>query len=758
MRPETLTITDRFKNLKLANKLLILLVGLVTLTFVIMSALSLNRSSKSLNAAISRELTGLANENGAAMNNILRDANSFNASVSSYIYNSHNQNPAFQTSVTAVNPETIPVDAAEETVPAGAATDAADAAAEAVPADAAAGAANMQQTSQTILSDVYGTPIDESGYVSEQYLLNAAWGAVAGSEYISGVGVYFEPQQFNPAYHDYGFYITDADAAAHAAGKREFAVYGEKEYYKTAKSTLKPHLTDPYLDSHGISMVSVSYPLVNKGTFIGIVLVDIPMESFADAVVLNDNFKTLTVSIYDENELVVFDSTGEAEVGTPLQDNITASAYSRIHDGFSAGKKFSVRTENRKGESVTSFFAPIALSGETWWAESSLLTSDLNEDTRALLIATIIIAVLSMAVIIVVMAATIRNLLKPIDLIVDAAHQIETGTLDIELDVQSGDEIGLLSQAFNNMTANLETIIADISYCLGEMANGNFVVNSRCGNRYIGDYQAIIDAMTNIKNNLSSTLYQIEQAADQVDTGAEQVSIGAQALSQGSTEQAASVEELSSTLAETKEQTVTNAAKADAARNVCRDASSQVQQGTEKMQHMISAIQEISEKSNQIGRIIKTIDDIAFQTNILALNAAVEAARAGSAGKGFAVVADEVRNLAQKSAEAAKNTTALIEGAVSAVENGVAIADETASALSVIKDKTEESTSLVLDISDVSSRQAENIAQLLNAIEQISSVVQTNSATAEESAAASEELSSQAAELKSLVNRFHLED
>ncbi|MEG2769394.1 MAG: methyl-accepting chemotaxis protein, partial [Oscillospiraceae bacterium] len=246
--------------------------------------------------------------------------------------------------------------------------------------------------------------------------------------------------------------------------------------------------------------------------------------------------------------------------------------------------------------------------------------------------------------------------------------------------------------------------------------------------------------------------------SEQVASGSDQVSSGAQALSQGATEQASSIEELSATIQAVSNQIKDNANNAKMASELSSMAGKEVQNGNEHMQSMIVAMEDISSTSNKIGKIIKTIDDIAFQTNILALNAAVEAARAGSAGKGFAVVANEVRNLAGKSAEAAKNTTSLIESSINAVANGTKIADETAMSLKVVVEKSNLVLQKVEEIAEASAEQANSVVQITTGVDQISAVIQTNSATAEESAAASEELSSQSQMLKDLVGKFTLRE
>ncbi|MEG2088308.1 MAG: methyl-accepting chemotaxis protein, partial [Angelakisella sp.] len=258
-----------------------------------------------------------------------------------------------------------------------------------------------------------------------------------------------------------------------------------------------------------------------------------------------------------------------------------------------------------------------------------------------------------------------------------------------------------------------------------------------------------------INSSLGSTLSQINNAAEQVASGSGQVASGAQALSQGATEQASSVEELSATITEIAGQVRQNAENTKNANEQAAIVKGEIENGDKQMRALAAAMQDINNSSGEIAKIIKTIEDIAFQTNILALNAAVEAARAGAAGKGFAVVADEVRNLASKSSEAAKNTTVLISHSIEAVGNGTRMADSTAGALDRITTGAAKISALVAQIAAASGEQAVSIAQVNEGVSQISDVVQNNSATAEESAAASEELSGQAGMMKELISKFH---
>ena len=370
----------------------------------------------------------------------------------------------------------------------------------------------------------------------------------------------------------------------------------------------------------------------------------------------------------------------------------------------------------------------------------------------------VVIAVIGFSIALaVVLGLYISNgIRKPVEEIKEVAEKMAAGNLDVSLDYQSRDELGNLSDSIRSLIHMFREIIDDMSYGLASLGSGDFTVESKVEELYVGDFQRLLTSMHQIIERLSQTLGQISMASDQVSAGSDQVSAGSQALSQGATEQASSVEELAATINEISSQVSENAENAQQGSKLADAAGAKIELGNRQMQEMIAAMGEISDKSGQIGKIIKTIEDIAFQTNILALNAAVEAARAGAAGKGFAVVADEVRNLASKSAEASKNTAALIEGSIQAVERGTSLADETANTLSEVVVSAKQVVAVVDNISRASSEQALSIAQVTQGIDQISSVVQTNSATAEESAAASEELSGQAQMLKNLVEKFKL--
>jgi methyl-accepting chemotaxis protein len=376
------------------------------------------------------------------------------------------------------------------------------------------------------------------------------------------------------------------------------------------------------------------------------------------------------------------------------------------------------------------------------------LKKDANESYNNTLLVLIVVIVVAVILSVILSFIITNSIVKPINKLVETANKLALGDVNVNVEVTSKDEIGKLIEAFRKMIDNIrgQALVAE------KIADGDLSIEVAIRS----EYDLLGKKLYQMVKNNNEVLSNISSAADQVAVGSKQVSDASITLSEGATEQASSIQELTASIEEISSQTQLNAKNANQANDLAVNAKTNAVQGNNQMKEMLTAMEEINISSANISKIIKVIDDIAFQTNILALNAAVEAARAGQHGKGFAVVAEEVRTLAARSANAAKETTDLIEGSIKKVEGGTKIANVTAEALNNIVTEIEKVANLVNDIAIASSEQASGIEQINQGIMQVSQVVQANSATSEESAAASEELSSQAMLLKDSVKRYKL--
>ena len=710
---------DKEDKMKLAPKLALVIGSVLSLVLIVLISITAVMSKSAISASTYSELAAISETNGLEIQQIFDAAETVAVNIEYYMERAY---------------KTVQADPSQNVKP----------------TDPAA--------MELCKSEIYGNTLTSLNYDVEVFLRENARNTAKYNKDIAGVGVMFEPYAFQQDIRDYAFYVNEAAADQDIAPFGSYESYSQEDYYKNALTTKTSNVSDPY-EYNGATLVTYASPILNNGKVQGVVMADINVANFSKVDSSNENYPSMYSTIYDDNGKIIYDSESLEDIGKYLADfTPNQSELSLMQTNMAKKQPFRVETTREDGRKVTRFFTPIKAAGETWWSLTAVNSSDVDAAVKTTVISMVLLSACALILIIAVIFLLLHRLLRPIKSIVSAAAEIADGNLNVQIAAESEDEVGRLARTFLKMVQNLNVIVSDVDYILGKMAEGDFDVRTNSEESYVGNFRGILSSMRTLNIKLSNVLMQINTAADQVSDGSEQVSSGAQALSQGTTEQASSIEELAATINEISLHVKQTAENAVQAREQTIHAGCEVDSCNHQMQEMIAAMDEIGEMSGQISKIIKTIEDIAFQTNILALNAAVEAARAGEAGKGFAVVADEVRNLASKSAEASKDTANLIEGSMQAVEKGTQIANSTAEQLSQVVSGAQEIVNTIDDIATASQRQSDSIRQVTTGVDQISSVIQTNSATAEESAAASEELSGQAQILKNLVSKFRLKD
>lgn len=525
-------------------------------------------------------------------------------------------------------------------------------------------------------------------------------------------------------------------------------------------------VSDPYINSDGSLSIYISAPLWEGGipdTSVVGVICFCPPSSF-----LNDIVGSLNVS--KNGSAYITNQYGNIIAHPNL--SLVLSQYNIQSNARQDSKLAALAALDKKMMNGESGFGKYEYDGETkylayapvngsagWSIGINAPTEDFLSSTITGVVVTLVLLAVSLLCSILIATLLARGIDRPLKLIVNRMQLFAQGDLSSELpEIQTKDEMKLLAEAAGEVVGSLKTIINDVDVQLDAMASGNLAIETTMADVYVGEFGAILTSIRRLTSQLNDTLSLINQASDQVALGGEQVSGGAQALSQGASTQASSIQQLSATINELGGKIETNAASARDANQQAQETARELENGKSQIMQMTEAMERINTSSDGISKIIKTIEDIAFQTNILALNAAIEAARAGEAGKGFAVVANEVRSLAGKSAEASQNTVALIENSVHAVKEGTEITERTAKSIENIVVSSEKTAALVQQIALATQEQATATGQITQGIDQIASVVQTNAATSEESAAASEVLSEQAQTLKALISKFQLKD
>ena len=579
---------------------------------------------------------------------------------------------------------------------------------------------------------------------------------ITKSPYFEDVRAMLKSSQESDKENIVSAYVADVDPSVVFDGgtfvSDEGYVLSEKEYWFKDGETRETIISEPYTDIiTGNMVVAVTAPVYDKsGKITGITGMDInitALNNMAQQHVIGEKgFAILitrnhTVLSHQDSAMIMKNTS---EVG--LDENIQSSIESQ---------DTAIKEYDDRGSKVVGCYTPIGNTG--WGILTSLPESELTAKVNGITAKIMTINILALILMIGALTVLSARITKPLKKLTAVTAELVKGNYDVEIHADSQDEVGDLANGMSVLVDKLRTYmlyIDEISGSLDRFAAGNLNIDLK--QDYSGEFYRLRDSLEKTVAAFSDVIGDITSISSQLASGSMEIANGAQQLANGSSEQSSSIQNLAMNINEITENINSSAEHTTALNSQIAAVGSAAFNSNEQMEQMMDAMNRISSESMEIGKIIKTIEDIAFQTNILALNAAVEAARAGAAGKGFAVVADEVRNLATKSSEAAKNTTSLIENSIKAVKDGTDIAEETREALSEVVTAVDESSVMIQSISANALKEAEQISHIRSSVDEISSVVHSNSAAAEESSAASEQLSSLAATLEMISKKFVL--
>ena len=526
-----------------------------------------------------------------------------------------------------------------------------------------------------------------------------------------------------------------------------------RAWYQDAAAADGVIITDPYVDAQtGRLVITICKKLQRGGVLMGVLAQDIfidQIQLIVGGLQIDENGYAVLAN--SEGTIIVH-KVEEYQPTVDASENEVTYNLSDISTGYSHEAALENVIELRNHEGSISEYAEVEV-GLTGWRLGYVLNS--YEYKRYIVLAIIMLSVLTVlfsVVIVVLVHMLLKYAFKPLASLAQDSRKAAQGMLDVTFDYHGRDEIGEVCRTIENNNRSVKRYIEDISRRLEGIAHRKFDLESHV--EYLGDYAAIKESLDAISKSLDTVFTGIDGASASVSSGADEVADGANNLAESVTKQTALVAEILQDINNVADTISHNVNRTDDARKAARSTADMVHSSDTQMQQLMSAMGEISKSSQEIKNIIKTIEDIAFQTNILALNASIEAAKAGEAGKGFAVVADEVRNLAGKSAEASEQTAMYIERSVTAVSRGIEYADAASESLKQVVKQTDDIDKIIVSINEDSHSQRTYMDDITEKVTGVSDYLSNSAANAQESAAASQELSSQASKLKDMINNF----
>ncbi|ONI38712.1 hypothetical protein AN640_02295 [Candidatus Epulonipiscium fishelsonii] len=611
--------------------------------------------------------------------------------------------------------------------------------------------------SKVKFSMVYGTLIDESKIEIESYILNTAWAALETNKNIGVLAVYLEPYVFDSTLFTYGVEVSQENLKSKTITPIfSYDKYAHEEFYLIPQQTLKPHTTNPIIDENGNIAYYISYPIIHKDEFKGVIVTNILSSSFDDIIPENTTYSTLFSSIFNQNWDTIYDSVHPELINTNISEIIVPKDMAKWQKLGEQKEPFYVKTQSIDGKKYERYLYPIGVTDTTWWAHISVESKEFYSKIWTLIMLISSVSIVSLLILIFVTRHVLTKALKPLNQVVSAATQISHGNLDISLNLPYQDEIGVLGQEFKNTSHSLKEIIFDIEQVLDQMAQGDFTATRNIKANYTGAFHPIKISLIQISEKLSETLSNIISVSKKVSRGAENIAKGSIELANGTIEQSAIVQNFKGITEEIEQGINITVNQAKETSKISIEAKQKASHGTAEMENMLLSMSEINKSSQIISDVLKTVSDISTQTNLLALNASIEAARAGENGKGFAVVADEIRNLAIRSNETVQEIEKILKKSMSDISKGQDMANNTALSLQAIVATIEKTTLVSEELLKTSNSQKYTLENLVSGTNQISALIQTNTSTSQEAAAISEELAKQAEYLFNLIHYFKI--